>query len=149
MSTTLRIGRWLIEAHPDETRRMLESRRSADDCACENCSRYRIARDRAFTDEDVRLLRALGVDAGTAFEVTHWTEIAPGEHLYTVDFELMGRVIEGGRLANASTAWTVQEDALDDLRRVSLSAWDPENVEVPQEEPAHLHLCIDVVVPWS
>lgn len=148
MSTTVRIGRWLVEAHPDETRRMLETRRGADNCACECCARFRSARDRAFTDEDVRLLRALGVDAGAAFEVTHWTEIAPGEHLYTVDFELMGRVIAGGRLASASTAWTVQEDPLDDLRRVSLSAWEPQDAEVPQVEPAHLHLCIDVVVPW-
>jgi hypothetical protein len=148
-ATLLRIGRWVIEAHPDETRRLLEDRRGADACACEACARYRVARERAWDRAGREMLDALGVRLDRAFEVTHWAELTPGEHVYTVEYEFIGRVLEGGPLAGATSAWTSDDDLLDDLRRVSVSAWTPRDADVPQSRPSRLHLSIDVIVPWD
>jgi hypothetical protein len=83
---------WLIEYHPTATRTAYEKIHAGgpEECGCEHCYNFALARDRIYPPEAENLFAMVGIDFKKETEVIHLRKIKPGLHQYTGSFHFVG-----------------------------------------------------------
>jgi hypothetical protein len=82
--TTIKIGPWTVEADAAATRGCYAQLGDSfsEGCTCDPCKNFALVREQAYPPEIVALFQQLGVDSRQVFELSHYSRMPSGLHLY-------------------------------------------------------------------
>lgn len=144
------IGGWKLEVDEEATRRWYQA--AADwDCACGHCRNFVAQGDASFPEEIRTQLAALGVQPTKASYVCQMDQNGE-QHLYQIQYPLVGRVLEKGPETDYFRVLTpderIEPDGAEDFPQprmdLELWLWLPWVLNEPQKGPHQLVLDSDV-----
>lgn len=65
---------------------------SPEECVCENCKNFLLARKNVYPENFKRMLEQLGIDYKKEIEICYFQRIRPGWHLYKGWFHFVGHI---------------------------------------------------------
>ncbi len=88
-------NKWEIEYDDYLTQKVYKSLTSGpEDCVCENCKNFLLAREDFYPEDFKKVLNQLGVDSKKEVEITWFNRIKPGWHLYSGWFHFVGNILK-------------------------------------------------------
>ena len=136
---------WLIEYHDTATRAAYKKIHAGgpEECGCEHCHNFVLARDRIYPPEAENLFAMVGIDFKKETEVVHLRMIKPGLHQYTGSFHFVGTVENARDIRRDSTSYMAVN---------SNFSWQFKNSQEPVHGAFHnqplVHVEFIAKVPW-
>ncbi len=81
---TISVGPWTVRADIEATKHCYEQTQEVppEGCGCDPCRNYALVRDQAYPPDVIALFTELGVDPWKPFELSHYSRMPSGLHLY-------------------------------------------------------------------
>ncbi len=94
---TVALRKWEVDNEPDLTREVYARIEcgGCEDCGCESCFNFAVARHLVYSAEVLDFLEWLGIDPLLEADARWEAPLAGGRHAYTVSFYLVGRIAQG------------------------------------------------------
>jgi hypothetical protein len=96
-------GPWTIKPDREATKHCYEQTEviPAEGCGCDPCRNFALVREQAYPPEVIALFEELGIDPWKPFELSHYSHMPSGLHLYGGWHYFCG-IIEGGPASRSS-----------------------------------------------
>jgi hypothetical protein len=107
--TTVEIGPWTVEADATATKRCYAQLGDdfSEGCTCDPCKNFAIVRGQAYPPEIVVLFHQLGIDRWKPFELSHYSRMPSGLHLYGGWHYLCGSIKSGPKSPNGTNPYQI------------------------------------------
>jgi hypothetical protein len=136
---------WLIGYQTTATRAAYEKIHAGgpEECGCEHCHNFVLARDRIYPPEAETLFAMVGIDFRKETEVVHLRRIKPGLHQYSGSFYFVGDV---------ENTQDIRSDSITYMAVSSNFSWQFKNCQDPIHGAFHNQPLVQIEfiakVPW-
>jgi hypothetical protein len=137
--STIQFGPWTIRGDKTATECCYQKMEgdSAERCTCDPCKNFDLVQKYAFPTEVLTLLHELGINCQKPFELSHYSRVPSGLHLYGGWFYFLGSIERGP---------TRSVERITPTFEIQLS--QVEKARAPFEESPCVQLDFYMEVPW-